>query len=41
MRKLPPDSAVALPLLEEAGKGCKHISNPFPGGRPAFTGFVR
>ena len=33
MRKLSPSFAVALPLVEEAGNGSKHVlvSNPFPG----------
>lgn len=40
MRKLPPDFAIAFPLVEEAGKGCKHFSNPFPGGSPAIAGIM-
>lgn len=40
MRKLPPDFAIAFPLVEEAGKGCKHVSNPFPGGSPAIAGIM-
>jgi hypothetical protein len=33
MRKLSPGFAMALPLVEEAGNGSKHVlvSNPFPG----------